>query len=790
MCNFISTYISAAKSNHKTSLNMKKIFITLLVVAFTAGVFAQQVDRERVILEIATGTWCGYCPGAAMGADDLVAAGCDVAVIEYHSGDAFAITASTSRISYYGITGFPTAKFDGVLTSEGGSATQSMYSTYLPFYNQRIVIPCDYVAEIYGQNTSGLNYDVTVIIDLIDGTPPSNLTAHLVLTESEIAYNWQGMSELNYVCRAMYPNHSGTTVNFAGGNQMIINYSFTIDANWNSQHIELVSFMQDEATKEILQGTMVPIENLIPLEASANFSCSNQQPCETTTVDFYDESLGLITNWDWTFEGGTPGSSTAQNPTVTYNTPGLYNVRLIVDDGSVIDTLLLTDYIDVITAPVQPNTPGGPVDLCGGGTGYTFTTASVPLAVDYTWALDPASAGTITGTGTSASVDVDPAYSGSMDVKVRAYNQCGDGTWSQALTTTVFVSPAPFWLSDGSGYCVGTQGVEVSIDGSETGIDYELLLDGAPTGNIIAGTGSALNFGYQTVQGIYSVMGYSDDCENLMYGNAYIYPVDPPGPAATPTGDESVCAGEESQYTTDGATDAESYIWTLNPPEAGTISGTTVDATVQWSVSYTGVATITVQGINDCGDGTVSDALEITLNEIPQPVISGDEFVYQNTTHVYSSPDHAGASYDWSVTGGTINSGQGTHEITVTWGAPGTGYVNITETSAAECEGIATELIVNIDPVGVAESFINEISLYPNPARELLNIELYSEKDANINIHIVNQIGQIVVNRSENLSSGNNKITINTSDLQNGYYTVKLISADGSLVQEKFMKMK
>ena len=769
---------------------MKKIFITLLVLTFTAGVFAQQVDRERVVLEIGTGTWCMYCPGAAMGADDLVAAGCDVAVIEYHSGDAFSNTASTSRISYYGITGFPTAKFDGVLTGSGGSATQSMYSTYLPLYNQRIVIPCDYEAEIYGQNTSGLNYDVTVIIDLVNGTPPSNLKAHLVLTESEIAYNWQGMSELNYVCRAMYPNHSGTTVNFAGGNQMIINYSFTIDATWNSQHIELVAFMQDEGTKEILQGTMVPIENLIPLAASANFSCSNQQPCETTAVDFYDNSMGLITSWNWTFEGGTPGTSTAQNPVVTYNTPGVYDVRLIVDDGTVIDTLLITDYIDVITAPVQPNTPAGPEELCGGGSGYTYTTASVPNAVDYVWALDPASAGTITGTGTSASVEVDPAFSGSMDVTVRADNQCGNGTWSQAFATTVFVTPTPFWLSDGGGYCAGTQGIEVSIDGSETGVDYELLLDGVSTANILAGTGSALNFGYQTDQGIYSVMGYTDYCEYLMYGNAYIYPLDPPGPAATPYGDESVCAGEESQYATDGATDAESYVWTLNPPEAGTISGTTVNATVQWSVAYTGDATITVQGINDCGDGTVSDALEVTVNEIPQPVISGDEFVYQNTTHVYSSPDHAGATYDWSVTGGTIDSGQGTNEITVIWGAPGTGYVNLTETSADECEGIATELIVNIDPVGVTESFINEISLYPNPAGELLNIEMYSVKDANISIQLVNQIGQIVVNRSENLSSGNNKITINTSNLQNGYYTLKLISADGSLVQEKFMKMK
>ena len=768
---------------------MKKVFLTLIAVTLIFGLFAQQVARERVVVEIATGTWCTYCPGAALGADDLVANGHDVAIIEYHNGDGWATTASNFRNTYYGVSGYPTTHFDGVLEHVGGNATTSIYSTYLPMYNQRIAIPCDYEAEIYGQNT-GLNYDVTVVIDLVNGSPPTNLTAHLVLTESEIPVSWFGLSEINFVCRDMYPDHLGTTVDFAGGTQMIINYTFTIDATWNTQHIELVAFMQDEATKEILQGTMVPIENLIPLAASANFSSSTTQPCETTTVDFYDNSLGLVTTWDWVFEGGNPGTSTSQNPVVTYNTPGLYDVQLIVFDGSVIDTMLMGDYIEVITTPVQANTPSGPLDLCGGNTGYTYTTASVAYATDYTWAIDPASAGTITPNGTSATVDIDLTYSGSLDVKVRADNQCGDGIWSQALATTVYATPSTFWISDGGGYCTGTQGIEVSLDGSEIGIDYDLLIDGVSTANIMAGTGSALNYGFQTDEGIYTILGSSDNCEQTMFGNAYIYQMEIPGQAAQPSGDDVVCSGEETAYSTNGASDAESYIWTLDPAAAGTITGTTVDATVQWSSSFAGAATITVQGINDCGDGVVSDVFEVSVNELPQPEISGDEYVFQNTTHSYSSPEHSGSDYDWSVTGGTIDAGQGTYEITVTWGGPGTGYVNLTETSAAECEGIAAELIINIDPVGIEESFMNEISLYPNPAGETLNIELYAEKESAINIHVLNQIGQVVINSNENLSSGNNKFSLNTSDLQNGYYTIKLIATDGTVVQDKFIIIK
>lgn len=769
---------------------MKKILLTLLVLTFTAGLFSQQVPRERVLVEIATGTWCVYCPGAAMGADDLVANGHDVAILEYHNGDAYANTASNARNTYNGVSGYPNTLFDGVLEVAGGNATQSMYSSYLPKYNQRIAIDCDYVAAIYGQNTSGNDYDVTVVIDLVNGTPPSNLTAHLALTESEIQVVWQNQTELNFVCRAMYPTHTGTTVDFAGGTQMIINYTFTIDGTWNTQHIELIAFMQDESTKEILQGTMVPIENLVPLAAAANFSCSNTQPCETTSVDFYDNSIGLLTSWSWTFEGGTPATSTEQNPVVTYATPGVYDVELTVTDAGSSNTMLMTDYIEVITTPAQASAPTGPTDECGGSTGVTYSTPPVPNAVDYTWSIDPSSAGTISGTGTSAVVDISATFTGTYDVTVRANNQCGNGTWSSAFTTNVFLSPTAFWISDGGSFCEGSQGLEMTLEGSETGVDYELMKDGVGTGNILAGTGSALSFGFITELGVYSVEGFTDNCVNTMFGSSYIFPINAPGLAATPYGVEAVCAGDEETYSTNGAGDADTYVWTIDPAEAGTATGTTIDAVIVWSETWSGTATVSVMGVNDCGDGTPSDPLAVEVDAIPEPVISGEEFVMQNSTHTYSSPDHTQASYTWVVTGGTIDAGQGTSEITVSWGAPGTGTINLTELSATDCEGIAVELIINIDPVGIEESFMNEVSIYPNPVGETLNVKLYSQKDATVSIQVVNQVGQVIINSNEELSSGNNKFTINTSKLQNGYYTMKMLASDGTFVQERFIVMK
>ncbi|MEN8226051.1 MAG: T9SS type A sorting domain-containing protein [Bacteroidota bacterium] len=769
---------------------MNKVFTTLIVMVLTIGLIAQQVPRERVIVELATATWDMYSVGAALGVEDLVANGCDVAIIEYHSFDPFENTASIERLAYYGMTLYPTAKFDGVLEIIGGDPTISMYSSYLPLYNQRIAIPSDYEISIFGSNISGLDYDITVVIDLKSGTPPNNFTAHLALTESEIPFIWQNQTEVNYVCREMYPTPTGTPINFAGGNRVIISYTFALDPSWDAQHIELVAFVQNEIGKEILQGSMVQIQALPPYVASASYSCSDTMPCVTTSVDFYDNSYGAINSWNWSFEGGTPSTSTAQNPTVTYNSTGIFDVQLIVDDGSVTDTLLMEDYIEVITAPAQPNTPTGPTDLCGGGTSYEFTTSSVVNATSYVWTIDPANAGTISGTDTIGLLDVDPAYNGNIDVTVRADNQCGSGTWSAAFPTNVYPLPFAFWISDGGGYCEGTAGVEVSLDGSETGVDYELLLDGNPTANIVAGTGSAISFGFQTDEGIYTVEGFTSYCDNAMYGNAYIYPIEIPGQAGTPTGDEMACAGGENDYNTTGVTGADSYVWALAPEEAGTITGTTEDATVTWSETYTGTADITVQGINACGDGIVSDALTVTVNELPEPEISGAEFVYQGSTHNYSSPDHAGANYAWNVTGGTIAAGQGTHEISITWGAPGTGYINLTETSAENCEGIAEELLVNIEPLGVKESFLKEIILYPNPVSDMLNIQLYSQKDASITIQVRNQLGQVVIHTTEAILTGNNKTSVNTSDLRNGIYTIKLITVDGTAIQNKFVRMK
>jgi PKD repeat protein len=66
------------------------------------------------------------------------------------------------------------------------------------------------------------------------------------------------------------------------------------------------------------------------------------------TVTFTDlSSGGTITSRSWSFPGGTPSSSTAASPTITYNTAGTYNVSLTVNTSTTSDSETKTGYITV-----------------------------------------------------------------------------------------------------------------------------------------------------------------------------------------------------------------------------------------------------------------------------------------------------------------------------------------------------------------------------------------------------------------------------------------------------------
>jgi PKD repeat protein len=81
----------------------------------------------------------------------------------------------------------------------------------------------------------------------------------------------------------------------------------------------------------------------------ADFYASETQVPLGQSVNFSDNSFGDIVSWSWEFEGGTPSTSTQQNPqNITYNEVGDYSVSLTITDGDGnSETLTRNDYIHV-----------------------------------------------------------------------------------------------------------------------------------------------------------------------------------------------------------------------------------------------------------------------------------------------------------------------------------------------------------------------------------------------------------------------------------------------------------
>lgn len=508
----------------------------------------------------------------------------------------------------------------------------------------------------------------------------------------------------------------------------------------------------------------------------ADFEADQTEVCEGSSVNFTDISVGNIDAWTWTFEGGTPATSTDQNPTVTYNTPGSYFVKLVVAIGTLEDSLTITDYINVYELPAQANEPAGEISVCS-NTQNVYTTDEVTYAQDYEWELSDSDAGTLTWDLNEATLDVSDTYSGTFTLKVRATNVCGDGDWSDELSITAYESPADFNLQGGGGYCLGGDGVEISLDGSQSGVDYELFLDGNSTGIVVAGTGSEISFGLQTDEGYYEAWGSNANCENPMTGQIQVFIDYPPLEPATPTGEEVICEQTSSDYTSEGSASADSYIWILAPEEAGTLTANDLDATVVWNTEFSGIAMISLYGVNDCGEGNSSEVLEVSVGA-PLPVIEGEEMVCDFSSEIYETLNVEGSSYTWEVTGGIIADGQGSNMITVDWNGEGNGTILVNEETADGCAGDSEEFLVLIDDcTSIGENDLNnQVSLHPNPAKDYVTISCENEIQS---VSVYSMTGELV----ENIKVQNREHSLVTTHYKGGIYFVRINSEKGSLTK-------
>ncbi len=207
----------------------------------------------------------------------------------------------------------------------------------------------------------------------------------------------------------------------------------------------------------------------ITVTLQASFSSDITLVCTNNTVDFFDQSTGNPTTWQWIFEGGTPSVSSEQNPSIIYSTAGSYDVLLTVSDGTESNTLMLNDYITVITLLEAPAVPTGEGTVCAAVQVSSYNTTGITGISAYNWLIEPSDAGDVINLGLNVMVVWTNGFLGDASLKVAGENICGIGAYSDPIIITRYlpeVTLEPFdWV------CVGWPSFELT-GGSPEGGEY------------------------------------------------------------------------------------------------------------------------------------------------------------------------------------------------------------------------------------------------------------------------------------------------------------------------------
>jgi PKD repeat protein len=396
--------------------------------------------------------------------------------------------------------------------------------------------------------------------------------------------------------------------------------------------------------------------------------------CAGSTVTFSDESLLSPNAWSWTYNGGTPATSTLQNPVITYTTPGVYAVTLVASNGlGTGTTMTKSAYIHVFASPGTVCVPTSRANLPTTGNQIGITMVKLNSI-------------------SKSTLNTDNVYQNYV---------CTDNTQ--------LVVNSPYTITVGVG-TVNSQWTRVYIDynndnifqtATETVFSLDNQLGAVTSSFTVPGTAVQNTMLRMRVISDFSSTASAQPCKNPMnYGQVEDYGVVivnnctlPSTPGAI-SGTTSVCSGSVGNvYSIASVPGATSYTWTV-PVGASVSAGQgTTSATVTFGST---AGNVSVTATNTCGT-SASSSQAITLNIVPVTpgIITGTSTVCSgSSSNVYSIASIPGAtSYTWTVpAGASVSAGQGTTSATVTFGSTA-GNVSVTATNSCGTSASSSQAI-------------------------------------------------------------------------------------------------
>lgn len=86
--------------------------------------------------------------------------------------------------------------------------------------------------------------------------------------------------------------------------------------------------------------------------------------------------------------------------------------------------------------------------------------------------------------------------------------------------------------------------------------------------------------------------------------------------------------------------------------------------------------------------------------------------------------------------------------------------------------------------VGIDEfAILQNVIVYPNPSKDVFNISATGLKDKEVNVEVINSLGQVILKEVKLVRNGELKSSINLSEFSNGMYHLRLYTSSGSLVK-------
>ncbi|MBP7822183.1 MAG: hypothetical protein KA010_04620, partial [Saprospiraceae bacterium] len=185
-----------------------------------------------------------------------------------------------------------------------------------------------------------------------------------------ILSDFSTISQVITVATAHEIGHNFNASHDASGSSFIMAPVSTITTTWSPTSLATIS------TTIVAKGTSGCFHQCY-LEGApiSNFTSSYSDICLGGNVTYVSSSFNGPSSYSWTFDGGSPSSSSIKNPSITYNSLGFYDATLTASNiTGTGNTLTKSKHVGVFESPTPICIPSNPSSATGGITSFSLGT--------------------------------------------------------------------------------------------------------------------------------------------------------------------------------------------------------------------------------------------------------------------------------------------------------------------------------------------------------------------------------------------------------------------------------